>query len=1203
MMYPKHLKSEQLKKIPVLFALILLSLSSAAQLIIILDSEQNGDDVKTDFLATNFEDILSMQFTIRWNPDHLEFQDIDGLGLNGMTFSNFGTQNASEGLLTMSWFDPDVEGITLVDGSSIFNLNFKSLSPDAPYIEIVGWPTDIEIFDADENPVTLITNNSTNNLGQIKGNVFYDLNENCVFDTGEPALNDWTIHSAGVYDFYSSSNHEGDYSLFNNPGITLLSLIPPNDLWETCDNNISVNVIDAGIQIVDFPVKPKVACSYLEVDISTSRLRRCLDNTYVVNFCNKGTVLADGAYIEIEFDPFFEINGSSLPWTTVDGNLYTFPIGDIAIGECGSFTVDFTLNCDAVLGQSHCVSAQIFPNDPCIAPSPSWDGSSLEVNAECNGDSLLFHIKNQGADMGSPLEFIVIEDVMINMTSQDAAPILLASQQTHTLSFEANGSTFRMEVEQVPNHPGNSHPAATVEGCGVNGGGTFSLGFVPQFAQDDADYFLDRDCQENVGSYDPNDKRGFPKGFCDNHIIHPNTDLEYQIRFQNTGTDTAFNVIIKDTLSQHLDLTTLRPGASSHSYDFELLGQGVVQFTFQDILLPDSNVNEAASHGFVKFKIAQRADLPFGTILENEAAIYFDFNEPIITNQVFHTIGEGYVGEPNGNISISGTITKPDDTPVDSVFVFTSDNCPVYTNEDGFYNIIGLDTAQNLTIAPSKDEVPLECITILDLVKLRNFILGFTTFDHPYQQIVADVNNSSSITTFDLVEMRQFTLGVTDEFSNNTAWRFVEKDAFWTLPPINWPSILDINNLTQDLVYDWVAVATGDIISESMVPTLDVQPEFSVMDVVACSEQISVGITVSEFEEVNGFQFSVTWDPAVLEFQLLENQLGLPDYTYWYRPEPGILNLSVLFPDTINIGDGTMILRLHFDPIGGSGTSTEISLNQESMPFQVITSECALTEPIFHSGSVFILDAQGFEVSSQSSNPLCAGIADGNINLSVSGGTPPYVFEWSTSENTQDIFGLTAGFYNCTISDVNGCQLLESFELTEPAPIAIEDFGIVNATGAMESDGAIFINEVSGGTPPYTYAWPNGANTSFVANVLPGNYEVTIADANGCEFLEIFEIGFTTGNTSLEKDGVRIILHPNPVERHQFAQLSFEVGEAQDLNIKILEPTGKTLFQELVNFKAGNSKYLLQTNFSKGLYFVEISNNEVARKILKLIIQ
>ena len=87
----------------------------------------------------------------------------------------------------------------------------------------------------------------------------------------------------------------------------------------------------------------------------------------------------------------------------------------------------------------------------------------------------------------------------------------------------------------------------------------------------------------------------------------------------------------------------VKPGASSHDYRWALSGENVLAFTFDHIMLPDSNVNEAASHGFVKFLISQRPGNPLGTRIENSAAIYFDFNAPVITNTAFHTLGEDFI--------------------------------------------------------------------------------------------------------------------------------------------------------------------------------------------------------------------------------------------------------------------------------------------------------------------------------------------------------------------------------------------------------------------------------------------------------------------------------------------------------------------------------------------------------------------------------
>ena len=143
-------------------------------------------------------------------------------------------------------------------------------------------------------------------------------------------------------------------------------------------------------------------------------------------------------------------------------------------------------------------------------------------------------------------------------------------------------------------------------------------------------------------SFDPNDKKAVPEGYQDEHYIEPETPLEYTIRFQNTGTDTAFLVVIRDTPSQWLDITSFQEGNSSHPYELGLTGQGYLTFTFYNIELPDSTSNWEASNGFVDFKITPRAETPIETMITNQAAIYFDYNEPVITNETYHTIMGDY---------------------------------------------------------------------------------------------------------------------------------------------------------------------------------------------------------------------------------------------------------------------------------------------------------------------------------------------------------------------------------------------------------------------------------------------------------------------------------------------------------------------------------------------------------------------------------
>ncbi len=134
--------------------------------------------------------------------------------------------------------------------------------------------------------------------------------------------------------------------------------------------------------------------------------------------------------------------------------------------------------------------------------------------------------------------------------------------------------------------------------------------------------------QTVTGSYDPNDKLSEPA-----NVYDLNTDgvIDYTIRFQNTGTDTAFSVLITDTLPAGLDPLTFTPTGASHPYTLSMEGAGILKFQFSNILLPDSNVNEPLSHGAVGFRIWPRQPFLPGDSLVNIANIYFDFNAPVIT--------------------------------------------------------------------------------------------------------------------------------------------------------------------------------------------------------------------------------------------------------------------------------------------------------------------------------------------------------------------------------------------------------------------------------------------------------------------------------------------------------------------------------------------------------------------------------------------
>jgi uncharacterized repeat protein (TIGR01451 family) len=142
-----------------------------------------------------------------------------------------------------------------------------------------------------------------------------------------------------------------------------------------------------------------------------------------------------------------------------------------------------------------------------------------------------------------------------------------------------------------------------------------------------------------VGAFDPNDKTMFLNGVqSDSTILLTDQTLDYVIRFQNTGTAPAHDIYILDTIQSTFDLSSFEFIAASHTSSVSILDGNVLKFNFPNIMLPDSTNNEPESHGFVHYRIRQNNQNTVGTVINNTAYIYFDFNEAVVTNTTHDSI-------------------------------------------------------------------------------------------------------------------------------------------------------------------------------------------------------------------------------------------------------------------------------------------------------------------------------------------------------------------------------------------------------------------------------------------------------------------------------------------------------------------------------------------------------------------------------------
>lgn len=488
-----------------------------------------------------------------------------------------------------------------------------------------------------EQPIVFTSSFTVN----VTGKVFFDNTPNCTFDAGEPGVNGLSIVATHVPSGATQTitpAADGSYSLLielNVPDSAAhVYLQLPPGVSSVCPSALSIPYASGPSSYTfDIGLRTLGDCALMQGSLNSFTSRRCQVNQFVVQYCNLGLDTAYNAYATVELDTLMSLESVSQGYTAGPGNSFTVPLGAVPPFYCSFFYFSALISCDAELGQTLCSTLTLAPNTPCDG---SWTGPDIVATAQCMGDTVNLAVWNQGQqDMASPLNFIVIEDLI--MYKDD--PFMLSAGDSITIQVPANGSTWRIEAPQVPGHPVSGLVSAALEGCG----GLNSPGLINAFPQNDNAVYVDEECVVATGSYDPNDKTAVPTGFDAAHIIRPNDPIEYKIRFQNTGTDAAFRVVVVDTLSALLDWNTLQTGASSHPYRLDIYPGGIIQFVFDPIVLPDSNANEPASHGFVTFRIAQQPDLPLGTVIENTAAIYFDLNEPVITNTAFHTLGQLYM--------------------------------------------------------------------------------------------------------------------------------------------------------------------------------------------------------------------------------------------------------------------------------------------------------------------------------------------------------------------------------------------------------------------------------------------------------------------------------------------------------------------------------------------------------------------------------
>lgn len=230
------------------------------------------------------------------------------------------------------------------------------------------------------------------------------------------------------------------------------------------------------------------------------------------------------------------------------------------------------------------------------------------------------------------------------------------------------------------------------------------------------------------------------------------------------------------------------------------------------------------------------------------------------------------------------------------------------------------------------------------------------------------------------------------------------------------------------------------------------------------------------------------------------------DSVFINEPAPLALSVSITQISCFNSNDGAIDLSVAggtspYTYAWSNGATTEDLSNLQNGVYVVTVTDANSCSA---STQVVIINPSVITANFVKNDPLCFGDNNGSIDLIPSGGTPSYTFNWSNGASTEDIAAVVAGTYIVTITDSKGCTRVDSATLVEPQPLVTSGF-IRHVSCNGLGDGFIDITAY-GGTLPYAFAWSNGPSTEDVAQLIGGDYYVTVTDANNCSVASLYVI-------------------------------------------------------------------------------------------------
>lgn len=528
----------------------------------------------------------------------------------------------------------------------------------------------------------------------------------------------------------------------------------------------------------------------------------------------------------------------------------------------------------------------------------------------------------------------------------------------------------------------------------------------------------------------------------------------------------------------------------------------------------------------------------------------------------------------DGNIRSGDTTLMPVVDRVGSYVLFVTNNSTLCTSTDT------VEVLQDQSvISNAGQDTSLSCAITEIMLDGTNSSQG-PDLEYEWLTLNGNIVRGANTLTPTVDEPGTYTLYVTDVVRNCTDQDFVVVEDFTSLPLINiaTPDTITCNNATITLnasgsstgpnfQIEW-STQNGNILSgaNSLFAQVDQPGNYTLTITNTLTSCVSERIVeVIEFINTPVADFSFRTDGLTVTF--MDRSVGDPSSWSW------------------DFGDGAL-----------SNLQNPVHQYDVANTFTVcltIVNECDQDQKCIN---VTIGTGMGLRIAAASSKDVsCFGGSDGEIDVTVEGGVPPYSFNWSNGSMTEDITGLPAGQYGMTVTDQSNTSRSGIYFIDEPDSVSVTDIQIMDATGTM-ANGSINI-EVEGGVSPYSYRWSNGASSEDISGLVPGSYSCTITDANDCEkVVGPFEVKMV--NSAPQISGLEYLnIFPNPVGGRLFINASFSKVSERKMIISSL------LGERLSAFDFHTDKIIMELDVSSmasGSYILQIIDESgfVSEKLL-----